>query len=1088
MVFQYLSFCLGKINELKDPDKYYTAVFTDMKYSRDKAMACDNLRSNRPSQLFVSKSRSPLTPLTKAGKKNLLKLPRIPGDLGGSKLDYQRHLLGVLLLIFHGLTRPLSSQRAVVHSTENRSTSVGIYLLLLNCYLCLFPGGAIAQIIPDSSLGQESSRSVSDTINNLPSDRLQGGATRGSSLFHSFGEFNIGEGRGAYFENPSGITNIFSRVTGGNPSNILGTLGVLGNANLFLINPKGIVFGQNARLDVRGSFLASTADSIVFDNGVEFSSANPQALPLLTVNIPVGLRFRENPGAIINASSVTEVVEGTTTPVGLAVPLGQALAMVGGDVIFNNGFATAFSGNIQLGSVASPGLVSFNITPEGLGLDYTNVANFGNIELSGVSGVTTSGPGGGAIVLRGGNVTVRDQSILASDTIGSIDGRGIHIEAVRFSLLDGAFLSSITTASGAGGPIEIRTSENIELKGIGFEDFRQGVLEPGAAQEPADLNEPQSGIFTGTVGAGRAGEIALDTKRLTIREGSVILNPTLGSGEGGDVTIRASESLEINASGLFTTTFNSGNAGSIAIETGQLSVSDGAFVSASTFGTGNSGNLIVRASDSVIIARDRADSPLNTGLATNSIGGTGRAGNIEINTRSLRVEAGASISTPSGLNTKQKVIPEGGPGGNININASDSVEVIGTAASPIVQALPFPSVILAGTLGSGKGGDVTLNARRLILRDGGSVIAGTLGSGQGGNVAVTASESVEIAGTNTDGFPSAIATASEDVGIDNSFGLQAASGAAGSLSIATGRLIIRDGAAVSVESSGTGAAGSINVVADSIVLNRQAIIDGRTESGIGGNINLRARDIQLRNNSRITSDSGAAEGGNITLNSDILVGQNNSDITANAKSATGGRVNVNVPNILGFAAAGREQVKSRLGVTDAQLADLQVSPTSELPTSDIAAISQSSGPALQGTVTFSASGVNPAQGLVELPQNIVNPTALIAANPCTKGTESAFTVTGKGGVPPSPEDTLSRAVSPLPWVEGEGSSATGNVGDLTNVTDRGKKEEGEIPDREVAAARGWVVNAQGEVTLVAYNPSNAADDRNPRPSSVCVSR
>jgi large exoprotein involved in heme utilization and adhesion len=251
---------------------------------------------------------------------------------------------------------------------------------------------------------------------------------------------------------------------------------------------------------------------------------------------------------------------------------------------------------------------------------------------------------------------------------------------------------------------------------------------------------------------------------------------------------------------------------------------------------------------------------------------------------------------------------------------------------------------------------------------------------------------------------------------------------------------------------------------------------------------LLARDIQLRHNSRITTDARAGSGGNITLNSDILVGQNNSDITANAKSATGGRVSVNVPNILGFAAASREQVKSRLGISDDELADLQVTPTSRLPSSDIAAISQSSGPALQGTVTFSASGVNPAQGLVELPQNIVAPAALIAANPCTKGTESAFTATGKGGVPPSPDDTLSSAASPWTWVEEAGSSATDNVQDVTDVSDRGKKEEGEIRDPEVVAARGWLVNARGEVTLVGYSPANAADDRNPRSSSICVPR
>jgi large exoprotein involved in heme utilization and adhesion len=297
-------------------------------------------------------------------------------------------------------------------------------------------------------------------------------------------------------------------------------------------------------------------------------------------------------------------------------------------------------------------------------------------------------------------------------------------------------------------------------------------------------------------------------------------------------------------------------------------------------------------------------------------------------------------------------------------------------------------------------------------------------------------------------------------------------------------LSLRDGAGVGVQSFGRGAAGSINIVADSIALNTKATIDGTSVSGTGANINLRARDIQLRDNSRITTDSGGA-GGNITLNSDILVGTNNSDITANAKSAAGGRVNVNVPNILGFAAASREQVKSRLGIGDDEFAVLKVPPTSLLPSSDIAAISQSSGPALQGTVTFSPSGVNPAQGLVELPQNIVNPAALIAANPCIQGAESAFTVTGKGGVPPSPHDTLSSAAEGWTWVEEAGSSATDNVRD---VTDRQAREFGEIPDREVVPARGWVVNARGEVMLVANQVAGQLDDRTRHPVSVCVPR
>jgi large exoprotein involved in heme utilization and adhesion len=234
----------------------------------------------------------------------------------------------------------------------------------------------------------------------------------------------------------------------------------------------------------------------------------------------------------------------------------------------------------------------------------------------------------------------------------------------------------------------------------------------------------------------------------------------------------------------------------------------------------------------------------------------------------------------------------------------------------------------------------------------------------------------------------------------------------------------------------------------------------------------------LRNNSRISSDAGGTEGGNITLNSDLLVGRNNSDITAYARSAAGGRVNVNVRSILGFTATSREQIKSRLGLTDAQLEALEVSPTSKLPTSDIAALSQNSAPALP-------AAVNPAQGLVELPQNIVAPAALIAANPCTEGIESTFTVTGKGGVPLSPDDTLSSAASPFAWVEEAGSSTTDNVPD---VTDPQAREFGEIPDREVVPARGWVVNARGEVMLVANQVVGQLDDRTLPPVSVCVPR
>ena len=960
-----------------------------------------------------------------------------------------------------------------------------LHFTLLLAALVLLPSVAIAQIIPDGSLGAESSRIVPDNINNLPSERITGGATRGVNLFHSLREFNIKEGRGAYFDNPSGVANIFTRVTGGNSSNILGTMGVLGNANLFLINPKGIVFGPNARLDLRGSFLGSSAAGVLFNNGFEFSAANPQTVPLLAINIPVGLRFRDNPGAIVNASRVTQVIEGTTVPVGLAVPPGQTLALVGGDLTFNNGFASAFSGNIQLGSVASPGLVSFNIAPAGLGLDYTNVANFGKIELSGLSAVTASGPGGGSIALRGGNVILRDRSSLVSDTLGSVNGRDITVDAAQLRILDQAFISTGTSGTGAGGNVSVRATDAVEIKGIGFDNFRRNILDAGTTGTSSFLTR-QSGIAVGTVGAGAAGNITVDTKQLMLREGALIINPSYGAGAGGNVAIKASESVEVSESGLFTTAINQGSGGNLTVDTAKLTVRNGSVLSSATVGAGNGGNLTVRASDSVVLTEYRLDSSFGTGIITNSIGGTGNAGNIEINTRSVLIEGGTSISSTSGVTSRNGVIPAVGRGGNLTINATDSVTITGSSKSDSLSAARIArSQLITGTVAGGNSGDLRINTRRLTVEGTAAIGASTLGAGNGGNIIINASESVKLIGTKDNLSASGIATASGEAVYQTLFQLAPPTGAAGNISIATPRLTIRDGATIAVGSLGSGRSGNINVVANSIELDTKGSIDGTTVSGTGANINLQARDIQLRRNSRITTDAGAADGGNITLNSDILVGRDNSDITANARSAAGGRVNVNVPNVLGFAAASREQVRSRLGLSDAQFAALQVSPTSLLPTSDIAAISQSAGPALQGTVTFSSSGVNPGQGLVELPQNVVDPAALIAANPCTQGAESAFTVTGRGGLPASPNDTLGTAEAPFPWVEIEGSSATSTVRDLT---DRKIREEGEKRALEVVPARGWVVNAQGEVTLVAAETAGQFPERTRHPLSVCQPR
>ena len=156
----------------------------------------------------------------------------------------------------------LHRERAKLTSCIDRLSyfSLSAIVAIAQVVILGFNRSITAQIIPDNTLGTESSVVTPDNVNGIESDKISGGAVRGSNLFHSFREFNIGEGRGGYFENPAVIKNIFSRVTGNNPSEIMGRLGVLGNANLFFMNPNGIIFGENASLDIRGSFLATTID------------------------------------------------------------------------------------------------------------------------------------------------------------------------------------------------------------------------------------------------------------------------------------------------------------------------------------------------------------------------------------------------------------------------------------------------------------------------------------------------------------------------------------------------------------------------------------------------------------------------------------------------------------------------------------------------------------------------------------------------------------------------------------------------------------------------------------------------------------
>ena len=760
--------------------------------------------------------------------------------------------------------------------------------MLSNYYwsICLYALGvlltagkvSVAQVTPDNTVGTQV-----DTDGNV--SEITGGETRGENLFHSFQDFSVPTNNEAFFNNSTDISNIFSRVTGGNVSNIDGAIRANGSASLFLINPAGIMFGENASLNLGGSFYGSTADSILFEDG-EFSAANPDAEPLLTINAPIGFNFRDNPAEIVNRSFAQNSAEEL---VGLEVDPGNNLALIGGDINFEAGQVTARNGNIELGGVSAAGEVginedgslNFSENVAKANLTLTNNAivaargNNGSIQINARNVEITAGEFGSSFLIAGiaadttstdarsgdvtidatGNITI-DDSVVGNrvDPEATGSAGNIVVSTGNLSLANGGVVDATTFGQGNAGSVEITANGSITIHGEDSNGFSS-----------------RASSRVGSDAVGDAEGVTITTGSLSLTNGGRVDVTTFGQGNAGSIEITANDSITIDGAGLdsgFQGVLSQvgidavGDAGGITIATGSLSLTNGATIDASTFSQGNAGSIEITANDSITIDGAGLDSGFQGVLSQVGIDAVGNAGGINITTGSLSLFGRGLISTS---------MAGEGNAGEINIIARDNIVIDAISGS---GGLTSGINSLVGLDAVGNAGNVTIETGSLSLLNGVQVDTSTAGEGNAGEVNITARDSITIDGEDSNSFNSSV---SSQVGSD-------AVGDAGGVTITTGSLSLTNGGRVDATTFGQGNAGSVEITAsDSITVDSEnsngsssGALSRVNSNAVGdaGGVTITTGSLSLTNGGRVdatTFGQGNAGSVEITASDSITI-------------------------------------------------------------------------------------------------------------------------------------------------------------------------------------------------------------------------
>lgn len=787
-------------------------------------------------------------------------------------------------------------------------------------------------LTPDDSLGTtvEAINSQADLVTNGVRSR------NGANLFHSFKEFNVQEGRSVYFDNPAGVENIFSRVTGSDRSDILGTLGTRGTANLFLLNPNGIIFGPNARLDVRSAFVASTANAIQFGEQGFFSASSPGDPPILTVN-PSAFLFNQIPaGGIVNNSSASAGLSPTGSEVfGLRVADGQRLLLVGGNVNLSGGLL-AYGGQVAIGGLASSGAVNLNSDgslgfPEGLAR--------ADIVLTNASLIDVAAGDGGEIAIHAGNLNILQGSALRAGIrsgLGTSNSQAgnIVINATgntRFDNRSAARNQVERNAIGQGGNIRITTDSLSLTNGVSLSAITYGQGDAGDividARNSVSSNRSAATNLVSSSAIGQGGDIRITTNSLSLTNRAALTAGTLGQGNAGDVIIDAHSHVSLEDGGNVSSLVfgGMGQGGDIRITTSSLSLAKSAQLVTSTLGQGDAGNIIINAGDTISFDGSSPNGggvPSDTGaLSSVEENAIGRGGDIRITTGYLSVTNGAQLVA----NTRGQ-----GDAGDISISVRERVSFDGGDA---INSSAAATSVEENAIG--QGGDIRITTDSLSFTNGGALFANTNGEGDAGNVTIDARD-VFLDGVGRNGESSGLYTSTD----------REAGGRGRDIIINTDSFRIANGAIVDAETFNTYPGGSITINANNFTATSGGeLVTTASSSGQAGDITLNVTDrITLSGRDPAyadrlaqfgrdfignqdaasgvfanTASDSTAQGGDISIATEQLIVEDGATVTASSPNGQAGNLTIAADTVLLNQGSLTAQTATSLGEAGANI-------------------------------------------------------------------------------------------------------------------------------------------------------------------------